>query len=312
MGVGNGAEESVLGPDSLTWRYFGSWVGLLAGPWLGTMQNMHPTIAIAVRQHSTFFGERWQRLLRSAYPINGVVFDGDRAPMTAAEIRDYHRDIMGVDESGERYHALDPEAFYWAHATFAMNAIRLAEWLDGPLTSEERAQFHREHVAWYALYGLTMRPVAESAEAFDAYWDRMCRSRLEATPEARAVLAFSELPPPPLLSGMPRFIWRPLWRTVAHSQVWITRGFCDPVIREKLGLAWSRRDERRFRSLGRILGMVHRFLPARFSAHPRAYAGMQMAAGRLSASAPLVHTPERNLPPHGQRDHRHYVPPYAR
>lgn len=301
--------EPLLGPGSLTWRYFGSWVGLLAGPWLGAMQNMHPTIAAAVRDHSRFFGERWQRLLRSAYPINGVVYDGDRGPATAKEIRDYHRDISGVDDSGRSYHALDPDAFYWAHATFAMNAIRLTEWLDGPLSADQRARLHREHVAWYRRYGLTMRPVAESAAAFDAYWADMCADRLRATAEARGVLDFRELPPPPTLSWMPRAVWRPLWRRAAGALTWICTGFFDPEIRDRLELAWTPRDERRFRALGRILGAAHRVLPYRLTAHPRAYAGMRMAIGGAPADAPLVHTPPRNLRPRGDEDHRHYFPP---
>lgn len=306
------ADESVLGPDSLTWRYFGSWIGLLAGPWLGTMQNMHPAIGGAVRDHSTFFCERWQRLLRSTYPINGVVFDGARGAVTGREIRDYHRTIAGVDETGEPYHALDPEAFYWAHATFAMNAVRLTEWLDGPLSEAQRARLYDEHVDWYARYGVSMRPVPESAPAFDAYWDRMCRERLRVTPEARAVLELSELPPPPLLARIPRVVWRPVWRRVARIQLWIASGFFDPEIRDMLGLAWNRRDERRFRSLGRVLGRLHRLIPVRFTAHPRAFAGMQMAAGRRPGDSPLVHTSPRNLPPLGHRDDRHYLPPYAR
>ena len=69
-----------LGPDSLTWKYFGDWRGLLQGPWAGSMQNMHPQLGAAVEEHSTFFRERWPRLLRSLYPIGGVVFDADRAP----------------------------------------------------------------------------------------------------------------------------------------------------------------------------------------------------------------------------------------
>ncbi|EMT36913.1 hypothetical protein MORY_04783 [Mycobacterium orygis 112400015] len=61
-----------LGPDSLTWRYFGDWRGMLQGPWAGSMQNMHPQLGAAVEDHSTFFRERWPRLLRSLYPIGGV------------------------------------------------------------------------------------------------------------------------------------------------------------------------------------------------------------------------------------------------
>ena len=112
-----------LGPDSLTWKYFGDWRGMLQGPWAGSMQNMHPQLGAAVEEHSTFFRERWPRLLRSLYPIGGVVFDGDRAPATGAEVRDYHVDIKGVDAQGRRYHALNPDVFYWAHSTFFVGTL---------------------------------------------------------------------------------------------------------------------------------------------------------------------------------------------
>ena len=121
---GTGSSTTVpLGPESLTWKYFGDWRGVLQGPYAGSMQNMHPQLGAAVEQHSLFFRERWQRLLRSLYPIGGVVFDGDRAPMTGAEVRDYHVNIKGVDDQGRRYSALNPDVFYWAHATFFMGTI---------------------------------------------------------------------------------------------------------------------------------------------------------------------------------------------
>ena len=50
-----------LGPDSVTWRYFGDWRGMLMGLWSGSMQNMHPKLAAGVWDHSDFFGERWER-----------------------------------------------------------------------------------------------------------------------------------------------------------------------------------------------------------------------------------------------------------
>lgn len=67
-----------LGPDSLTWKYFGQWTGLFQGTWAGSMQNMHPQLGAAVKDHSIFFMERIPRLMRSIYPIGGVVFDGYR------------------------------------------------------------------------------------------------------------------------------------------------------------------------------------------------------------------------------------------
>ncbi|HWF28063.1 MAG TPA: hypothetical protein VG327_06745, partial [Mycobacterium sp.] len=37
--LGYDAPPMPLGPDSLTWRYFGDWRGMLQGPWAGSMQN---------------------------------------------------------------------------------------------------------------------------------------------------------------------------------------------------------------------------------------------------------------------------------
>ena len=114
-----------LGPDSLTYRYFGDWRGLLFGLWSGSMQNMHPKLAAGVWDHSDFFGERWERLLRSMYPIGGVVFDPDQTA-TGHEVRDYHPTIKGQMDDGGRYHSLDPDVFYWAHATFWYGNVRCA------------------------------------------------------------------------------------------------------------------------------------------------------------------------------------------
>ncbi|MEC9325508.1 MAG: oxygenase MpaB family protein, partial [Actinomycetota bacterium] len=163
---GYDAPPQPLGPDSLTWRYFGQWTGMLQGPWAGSMQNMHPQLGAAVQQHSIFFLERMPRLFRSVYPIGGVVFDGHRAPTTGAQVRDYHIGIKGVDDQGRRYSALNPEVFYWAHATFFKSTLLAAEWLGGGLTEEQKRQLFDEHVQWYRMYGMSMRPVPKSWEDF--------------------------------------------------------------------------------------------------------------------------------------------------
>ena len=93
------------------------------------------------------------------YPIMGVVYDGDRAAQTGQQIKGYHRTIKGVDAEGRRYHALNPETFYWAHATFFMLVIKVAEYFCGGLTEAEKRQLFDEHVQWYRMYGMSMRPV---------------------------------------------------------------------------------------------------------------------------------------------------------
>lgn len=298
-----------LGPDSLTWRYFGDWRGILQGLWAGSMQNMHPGLGAGVEQHSRFFTERWQRLLRSLYPIGGVVFDCDRAATTAAEVRGYHTRITGVDAQGRRYHALDPETFYWAHATFFMGTVLTAEHFMGGLTEDDRRRLFDEHVQWYRLYGMSMRPVPETWEAFQAYWRHMCTDVLEDNVATRAVLDLSSLDVPPFAPWLPRWLWLRMRPHVERGFVWLTIGMYDEPVRELLGYSWSERDARRHRLVGRAVGGVFRLVPPRYRLHPRARAGWDVARGRRRADAPLVHTPRRNLPPPEHRDdQRHYSP----
>ncbi|CQD21039.1 hypothetical protein BN1232_05130 [Mycobacterium lentiflavum] len=305
----SGYNAPPLGPDSLTWRYFGDWRGMLQGPWAGSMQNMHPQLGAAVSDHSTFFRERWPRLLRSLYPIGGVVFDGDRAPVTGAEVRDYHVNIKGVDEQGRRYHALNPDVFYWAHATFFVGTIHVAERFCGGLTEEQKRQLFDEHIDWYRMYGMSMRPVPASWEDFQVYWDHMCRNVLENNEAARAVLDLTDLPKPPFARKVPDWLWAAQRKLLAPFFVWFTVGLYDPPVRQLMGYQWSRRDEWLHRRLGDFVRLVFACVPARFRKHPRARAGLDRASGRIPADAPLVHTPARNLPPVDERDNpMHYCP----
>ncbi|MFE6918824.1 oxygenase MpaB family protein, partial [Streptomyces rubiginosohelvolus] len=206
-----------LGPDSLTWRWFGDWRGLLLAPWAGSMQNMHPELGAGVAEHSRFFEERWERLFRSLYPIGGVVYDGPLAARTAREVRGYHAAISGVDAHGRPYHALNPGTFYWAHATFFMLTVQVAERFGGGLTEPQRRTLFDEHVRWYALYGLSMKPVPGSWEEFQRYWDHMCADVLEDNRPTRDVLNMRRIARPPLLRWLPPPLWAlarvPLVRT---------------------------------------------------------------------------------------------------
>ena len=316
-GVAGGCPVSPLGydappiplrPDSLTWRYFGDWRGMLQGPWAGSMQNMHPQLGAAVIDHSTFFRERWPRLLRSLYPIGGVVFDGERAPVTGGEVRDYHIDIKGVDDQGRRYHALNPDVFYWAHATFFVGTIHVAERFCGGLTEAQKRRLFEEHVDWYRMYGMSMRPVPASWEEFQVYWDHMCRNVLENNEAARAVLDLAELPKPPFAQWVPDWLWAAQRKLLAQFFVWLTVGLYDPPVRALMGYRWSRRDEWLHRRFGDLVRLVFAFVPSRFRKHPRARV-WDRAAGRIRSDTPLVQTPARNLPPLDERaDPKHYCP----
>ena len=306
---GYDAPPQPLGPDSLTWRYFGQWTGMLQGPWAGSMQNMHPQLGAAVRQHSIFFLERMPRLFRSVYPIGGVVFDGHRAPTTGAQVRDYHIGIKGVDDQGRRYSALNPDVFYWAHATFFKSTLLAAEWLGGGLTEEQKRQLFDEHVQWYRMYGMSMRPVPKSWEDFQQYWDHMCRNVLENNWAARAVLDLSTMPKHPSLGWMPDWMWRLNVAAMQQFFNFTTVGLFDPAVRELMGYTWSPRQEQLHRAFGTAIYRLTRVLPKRMLMHPRKRSAWDRAHGRLPVDAPLVETPARNLPPVEYRDDPHFYSP---
>jgi uncharacterized protein (DUF2236 family) len=298
-----------LGPDSLTWRLFGDWRGLLQGPWAGSMQNMHPKLGAAVEAHSTFFEERWQRLFRSLYPIGGVVFDGDRAPATGREVRDYHRGIHGVDAKGRRYNALDPDVFFWAHATFVMGTVLVQRHFGDPLTDAQKELLWAEAIRWYAMYGMPMHDVPPTWTAFQVYWDHMCQEVLEDNPATRAVLDLRHLDKPPYFPWLPDTAWRAFQYPVGVAFEWLTVGMYDESVRRLLGYRWTGTDERLMRLVHAAVRTGWKLVPFERRFHPRARAAWQRARGALPADAPLVQTPARNLPPERYRDSpRHYVP----
>lgn len=282
---------------------------MLQGPWAGSMQNMHPQLGAAVQQHSIFFMERMPRLFRSVYPIGGVVFDGFRAPQTGAEVRDYHIGIKGVDEQGRRYSALSPEVFYWAHATFFKSTLLAAEWLGGGLTEAQKRQLFDEHITWYRMYGMSMRPVPKSWEEFCEYWDHMCHNVLENNWAARTVLDLSTMPKHPSLEWLPDWLWRLNLTVMQRFFNFTTVGLFDPAVRELMGYSWSPRQDRAHRLFGKVVHHVVKLMPKRMMMHPRKRSAWDRATGRLPVDAPLVQTPARNLPPLEYRDDPHFYCP---
>ena len=274
-------EVEPLGPDSLMWRYFGDWRGVLLSLWAGSMQNMHPQLGAGVEEHSRFFDERWERLYRSLYPIGGCVYDGERAAATARTVRDYHRTIKGVDKLGRPYSALNPDTYFWAHATFVLIPVLVCEHFGTPLTPAQKEQLYAEGVQWWRLYGLSMRPVPPDWSAFVEYFERMCATGLEDNKATRDVLDLAGIGRPPALQWLPAPVWALLRPGVHRGFVWLTIGLYPPPVRARLGYSWTSRDERAFRSSA----AWSRGLAARAARAPPAPAGAVGLAPRARAAA---------------------------
>lgn len=259
-----------LGPGSLTWRLFGDRRQLLLLGRSGTLQNMHPAVGAALQQHSDFFADPWDRLFRSIPPILGVVFDAEDAG-TALTVRDFHAPIKGLDTQGRRYHALNPEVFWWTHVTFVESMICTQEYFGTPLTPAEQDRLVAEGLTWWRRYGLSERPGFADAASFDAYWNGVLEDVLEANDTTRWVtspdVSHDDMPPPP---HVPRALWALVRRPVLVANLWLLTGLLPPRARQTLGLRWSARDERRLRRFGALVRRLWPLVPHRIAVEPRA------------------------------------------
>jgi uncharacterized protein (DUF2236 family) len=273
-----------LGPDSLLWRWAGDTRIAFLGGTIGLLQLMHPAIAAGVLEHSDFFGDPYGRVFRSLPPILGVVYDGDDAHTTGAQVRDFHRGIKGVDAQGDRYHALAPETFWWAHATFQFMAEQVADRFDRhQLTPAEREQLYAEGVEWYRRYGVSDRPVPPDRAAFQRVWDHTSAEVLEMNPAAEWVLDSVLRPrrPPKLPADLawarPLVATRPVRRALFVPVRLATIGGLPPIVRRRFGIPWSSRDQAALDALELAVRTSWPLVPFSRRWQPRALAGWQRA-----------------------------------
>ncbi|WP_210493110.1 oxygenase MpaB family protein [Patulibacter sp. SYSU D01012] len=223
-----------IGPGSLLWRLLGDARNLLLAQRTGTLQVMHPTISRALVDHSTFFADPLGRLWRSGTPILRTVYAPD-ADAAGRAVRDLHRGIQGRTPTGGGYHALDPEAFFWAHATFVASVVDGQRLFGTPLDPQQLDRLYRESITWYARYGVSLRPVPRDHDAFRRYWDAMLDGVLQATPVA--CFGIRRLPrQPPPQGAVPAPLWAVARPAVVRAVPWLGRATLPGRARRILGL----------------------------------------------------------------------------
>ena len=272
-----------IGPGSLLWRWAGdARIGFLGGT-IGLLQLLHPAIGAGVTEHSDFFNDPFDRIARSLPNILGVIYDGPQGEATGKKVRDFHRDIKGVDAAGRRYHALDPATYWWAHATFQFMAEQVAERFDSHwLTMAEREQLYREGVEWYRRYGVSDRVVPSDYPAFRVEWDRVCNEVLEMNAAAAWVLESlhsTRTLPGPSLPAIGKAVLRfaPTRRFGMHGARLVTVGGLPRVVRKRFDIPWSRQDAIELALLERTVQRAWPLVPPPLRYHPRARAGHRRA-----------------------------------
>src|SRR6202012_3916717 len=228
----NGPADSspALGPDSLIWKYYGDNRTQFFGfQRTAGVENCIEQLGQGVLDHSVVFSDTLGRAKRTGPPLMKTVYSADPHAW-GRKVRDFHKPTQSTISDGSRYHALNPELFYWAHATFVDQVIYMTDTFIRRLSDAEKAQIFDEGKIWYSLYGVSDRGQPQTYADFVAYWDDM----LEKFIPHKTVLYGTGyirkgIPAPP---GGPKPIWKILSAPLNAYTRLVLVGTMPPQMRE--------------------------------------------------------------------------------
>ena len=254
-------DRIVLGPDSLVWQTFGDARLFFGAGYALMLQVAHPTVGSGVRDHSTFREDPWGRLLRTMDYLYLLVYGGRDAAAMGRRLRNLHKQIKGVNPDGSRYHALEPEAYAWVHATLMEAGFAAGERFVGGITPADRDRLYAEYLPLGRFVGVRPGDLPETRAEFRDYIDTMIDERLEHTESVDDVLASLDSPAPPGLPVIDR-LWPLLKVAPTRATRIATVGLTPARLRRKLGLRWTTAQQTELRALGAASRALTPVLPA--------------------------------------------------
>ena len=284
-------------PGSPVWRAFNDIRLFSTSGYATLLQVAYPTVGHGVHQYSSFLKDPWGRLLRTLDYVHGSIYGGpEMAGELGARVRGMHKTIRGTTPDGKRYSAMEPEAFAWVHATLALSIVEGHRRFAREMSAADKQAFLDEWLQVGRFIGVRERDLPTRWPEFEAYCERMIAEKLEWTPAVPEVLATFKGGKAP--KGVPPRLWR-LVNAPLSAQLRInTFGLLPPVLRERLGIPFSRTDALRFRIQGRLArasGPLIRGPLANFGTHYVGWRRKALArgdvAGRTAARRDAATTP---------------------
>jgi uncharacterized protein (DUF2236 family) len=239
----------VPAPSSPVRRYASDIRVLAAAGYALVLQVAHPTVGAGVAEHSVFQQDPWGRLHRTLDYVHGTIYGGPGpAGQIGRRVREMHRDIKGVRADGERYHALEPTAYAWVHATLAGAIVDAHRLFGRRIPAPELERFWADWLKLGRLIGVRPGDLPGDWGAFGAYFDETVETALVDNASVHAVLETLRHPARPF-AALPDVLWRLLRVPAAAELHLLTVGMLPPRLRARLHLRWATTDECAFRAL---------------------------------------------------------------
>ena len=267
-----------LGPDSLVWRLGFPRTGMLVAGRALLMQVAHPVIGAGVRDFSAFRTDPWGRLDRTITSLTTQLFGGQQSITEAQRLREMHRSIKGVGFHGERYSALDPQAYAYVHLSNIDSTLKFNDLFVRPLSTADKRRLFADWRQAGLVLGIKDAHMPTDVEGLRAYIDDKVAHELELNvtcTELIGTLNLRDIPPPYAL--LPRPMWAALKPSGRHLLHDTTVGTLPPALREKLGLEWSAADEQRLQRVAAAVRAAAMLVPDRALHYPLAYQAVRAA-----------------------------------
>jgi uncharacterized protein (DUF2236 family) len=255
-------QECMFGPETVTWKVNREGALFAGGPAALILQVSHPLVAAAVVRHSDYDVDPWGRLYRTLDTALKIGF-GDPATSSAAAERLYrvHDRVRGSTPDGARYDALQADLLMWVWTTLLQTALDVYQRYVGQLTPEEMERYYQEQPRFLLACGGEEGSWPEDYAAFRDYYQGMIEDVLHPTEDTRRIVDSVLRPDLPLPL-------RPLGSPLRLLAV----GLLPPLLRERLGLAWSPGRERLLRASAATSRGLMRVLPGAVRHFPADYA----------------------------------------
>jgi uncharacterized protein (DUF2236 family) len=228
-----------------------------------------------------------------------VIYGGpDLAWEVGRRVREMHKRIKGVRPDGERYHALEPRPYAWVHATLADAIVRAHNHFCRPaLTPGQTEQFWAEWRRMGRLIGVRDQDLPERWPGLLAYFDEMVETELQDTEAAQDVLVSLIEPTAPPLPGLRRdWVWRVVSWPSTRAGSLSTLGMLPPVLRERLGVEWTAKHQRRFDRMAAITRRARPLMPPQarnFGPHYLHWRHEAIARGDVASPSRGQHSGDR-------------------
>jgi uncharacterized protein (DUF2236 family) len=126
--------------------------------------------------------------------------------------------------------------------------------------------------------GLRDRDMPRTWQDFDTAYQQVLAERLENHPTAHEVMDTIAASPPPDWLPLRQLLGPAFSAPFGHLMTLATVGTLPEIVRERLGLTWTARQERELRALGKVICTGFRAIPRQHRYMLAARAGFQRQA----------------------------------